>query len=139
MANYYFRNTGADWNTASNWSLTDGGGATGVVPTASDVAYITLNSSSTCIITTPVTISGLICTKSGTTHGSIKSATAGTKVQFNVTGQCNIGYMDFTDIDASGGRPIYTFNGVISNCVNIINMTDKVSQPNTTISSIRVA
>jgi hypothetical protein len=45
MAVYYFRNTGnVNWGTASNWSLTDGGGATGAVPTASDDALLTSNS-----------------------------------------------------------------------------------------------
>jgi hypothetical protein len=44
-ATYYFRNTGnANWGTATNWSLSDGGGSGGAVPTASDNAYITVNS-----------------------------------------------------------------------------------------------
>lgn len=47
MAVYYFRNTGdQNWGTASNWSLTDGGGATGAVPTAADDAKFTVNSGS---------------------------------------------------------------------------------------------
>lgn len=45
MAVYFFRNTGdVNWGTASNWSLTDGGGATGAVPTAADDARFTANS-----------------------------------------------------------------------------------------------
>jgi len=44
MATYYFRNVGTDWGTAANWSLTNGGGATGAVPTASDDALFTINS-----------------------------------------------------------------------------------------------
>jgi len=51
MAAYYFRNVGTDWNTASNWSLTDGGGATGAVPTSADDAYFTSQSGS-CTIST---------------------------------------------------------------------------------------
>lgn len=51
MAIYYFRNVGTDWNTASNWSTTDGGGATGAVPTSADDAYFTSNSGS-CTIST---------------------------------------------------------------------------------------
>jgi len=35
---------GANWGDAVNWSLTDGGGATGAVPTAADDAYFTSNS-----------------------------------------------------------------------------------------------
>jgi len=30
----------------------------------------------------------------------------------------------FTDIDASGGRPINTFNGLVTDCVNIYSYTD---------------
>ena len=45
MATYYFRNTGTGvWGTASNWSLTSGGGATGAVPTAADDAIFDNNS-----------------------------------------------------------------------------------------------
>jgi fibronectin-binding autotransporter adhesin len=44
MAAYYFRNSGTDWNTAANWSLTDGGGATGAVPTVADDVFFTVNS-----------------------------------------------------------------------------------------------
>jgi hypothetical protein len=51
MAIYFFRNAGTDWNTAANWSLTDGGGATGVVPLATDDAYFTSNSGS-CTVST---------------------------------------------------------------------------------------
>jgi hypothetical protein len=45
MATYYFRNTGdVNWGTATNWSLTDGGGATGSVPTSADDVFFTINS-----------------------------------------------------------------------------------------------
>lgn len=45
MATYYFRNTGdVNWGTATNWSLTDGGGATGAVPLVTDDAVFTANS-----------------------------------------------------------------------------------------------
>lgn len=44
MATYYFRNAGTNWNTAANWSLTDGGPANGAVPLAADTAYFTSNS-----------------------------------------------------------------------------------------------
>lgn len=44
MATYFFRNVGVNWGTATNWSLTDGGGATGAVPTATDDAKFTSNS-----------------------------------------------------------------------------------------------
>ena len=57
MASYYFRNTGSTaWNLASNWSLTDGGGATGAVPTSSDDAFFTSNSGN-CVLNA----GGLLC------------------------------------------------------------------------------
>ena len=50
MASYYFRNTGSvAYNLASNWSLIDGGGATGVVPTSSDDAFFS-NNSGNCVL-----------------------------------------------------------------------------------------
>lgn len=56
MPSYYFRNTGnTATNLASNWSLTDGGGATGLVPTSLDDAYFTSNSGN-CIPST-----GFVC------------------------------------------------------------------------------
>ena len=44
MATYYFRNVGTNWGDAANWSLTDGGGATGAVPLATDDVIFTNNS-----------------------------------------------------------------------------------------------
>jgi hypothetical protein len=45
MANYYFRNTlDPNWGTATNWSLTDGGGSAGVVPGSADSVFFTSNS-----------------------------------------------------------------------------------------------
>jgi hypothetical protein len=44
MAVYYFRNVGVNWGTATNWSLTSGGGATGAVPTNADDVIFDVNS-----------------------------------------------------------------------------------------------
>jgi hypothetical protein len=44
MAVYYFRNVGVNWGTATNWSLTSGGGATGAVPTNADEVIFDVNS-----------------------------------------------------------------------------------------------
>jgi len=49
LSSYYFRNVGTDWATATNWSATDGGGATGAVPTAADDAFFS-NNSGNCVI-----------------------------------------------------------------------------------------
>jgi len=56
-ATYWFRNTGnSNWLLASNWSLSDGGGADGAIPTAADTAMFSnlsgnclVNSSATCL------------------------------------------------------------------------------------------
>ena len=60
MATYYFRNAGTDWNTASNWSLSDGGPADGAVPTAADAAYFTGNSGNCTVSTASRTCLSLI-------------------------------------------------------------------------------
>lgn len=44
MATYYARTAGGNWNTASTWSLTSGGGATGSVPTSADDVIFDANS-----------------------------------------------------------------------------------------------
>lgn len=62
MAARYFRNTGTGfWNIASNWSATDGGGATGAVPTASDDVFLTQNSIN-CNISSTSVCKSLNCT-----------------------------------------------------------------------------
>jgi hypothetical protein len=63
MATYFFRNTGTGvWGTASNWSLTSGGGATGAVPTASDTAVFDNNSISCALNTSNRVCLSLSCT-----------------------------------------------------------------------------
>ena len=63
MATYYFRNTGTGvWGTASNWSLTSGGGATGAVPTATDTAVFDSNSISCTLNTSNRVCLALSCT-----------------------------------------------------------------------------
>lgn len=57
---------------------------------------------------------------------TIKSATGGTPATLNLSSAatCNNGYLNFTDIDASGGRTITTFAGTLSNTTNIVSLTD---------------
>lgn len=50
MATYYFRNATATWGTATNWSLTSGGGATGAIPTSNDDVIFDSNSRATCTL-----------------------------------------------------------------------------------------
>lgn len=70
----------------------------------------------------------------GSAHGKIISSDSfgHVKAILTVTGEINIGYVDFTDIDASGGRPLYPFNGLVNNCDNIFTMTDIIYPPNRT-------
>ena len=66
MAQYYFRNTGSvAYNLTSNWSLTDGGGATGAVPTTADDAFFS-NNSGNCTINT----GSLVCKSLDFTKGT---------------------------------------------------------------------
>ena len=79
MANLYFRNVGTAWDTATNWSLTNGGGATGTVPTSADVANFTVNSGN-CTITNPAECLGLVAVgylNTLTQNGDLQIGTSG--------------------------------------------------------------
>ena len=87
MATYYFRNTGdVNWGTASNWSLTDGGGATGAVPTAADDAYFTSNSGNCTINTSARVCKTLVFSGVGAgNYAGTLTMTNGITVSGNVT------------------------------------------------------
>jgi len=57
---------------------------------------------------------------------TIQSAIPGTKVRLTLNhgATCNVGYWNFIDIDASGGRSIVTFAGVVTNCNNVVIVTE---------------
>lgn len=260
MASYYFRNTGSKaWNVGTNWSLTDGGGATGSIPTTTDNAYfsdlsgdcdlnvlsftlnldftkgngynksftvlsgadmriqpggsITLSSNMT--LTSPLNSTGLIninnCTlnfngntfnanlligvaanitlqsdlqlkslKSQTNNATvtfsgsyniiadefinlsyghttnlsgnltinnnfnvvqataankntIKSTVNGTKRSLIVknTAIIDLGFVNFTDIDATNGQTIFTYKGTVSNCTNVQPLTESLTNVST--------
>ena len=81
MAVYYFRNNTANWNVAANWSLTDGGGPTGAVPTATDDAIFT-NLSGPCT----VNITTAVCkTITFTTYTNTITMTNSIVVSGNIT------------------------------------------------------
>jgi len=98
-----------------------------------------------CVITLQAgityTVKGLFSNNKvrGNAHASYVSSTVGTKAKLTVTGDAKIGYVDFTDIDASQGRTLYTFGGVVTNCLNINTMTDRILPTNTTVSSSRIS
>jgi hypothetical protein len=61
---------------------------------------------------------------SNANHVLIRSDTLGTRASLYATEECNIGFTDFTDINASLGRPLFSFNGIITNCIDVFNFTD---------------
>lgn len=81
MAVYYFRNNTASWNTAANWSLTNGGGATGAIPTAADDVIFT-NLSGACTVDTA---SAVCKTITFTTYTNTITMTNSITVSGNVT------------------------------------------------------
>src|SRR5580765_1899040 len=66
---------------------------------------------------------------------TFKSSIGGTRATLTCTGEVTVANTKFTDIDASGGRTIYCFNGTITNCVNIVSMTDRIAPVNSTITA----
>lgn len=85
MASYFFRNTGnSNWGTASNWSLTDGGGATGAVPTAADDAFFS-NNSGPCVTNTTNRVCKTIDFTKGTGYTNTFTMTNILTVSGNVT------------------------------------------------------
>ena len=51
---YWIGASGANWSTASNWSLTDGGGSVGAIPTSSDAVFFTSTTNTSCVLDTAV-------------------------------------------------------------------------------------
>jgi hypothetical protein len=57
----------------------------------------------------------------------LKSNTPGVKATLNLTGNTQgIFYTNITDIDASGGNTIYTYDGTISNSDNVLSVSTYV-------------
>jgi hypothetical protein len=106
MATYYFRNTGTGvWGTATNWSLTSGGGATGAVPTVSDTAVFDNNSIS-CTLNT----SNRVCLElSATTYTNTLALTT-----FNLTVSGNINLGTNMTITTSTGTLIVNANSTLT-------------------------
>ena len=81
MATYYFRNVTGNWNTASSWSLTSGGGATGAVPTSSDNVIFDSNSGACTLSTT----AGLCASISFSSYTNTLTLNIDIRVSGNVT------------------------------------------------------
>lgn len=98
--------------------------------TAVTCSFPTAGSNTTFVSGTTYNITGTLQTTGadGGTHQLIKSSTPGSKTNINLTGNCNLGYMDCTDINATG-RPIYTFNGTVTTCTNVFQLVDYIANP----------
>ena len=85
MPSYYFRSTGSTaWNLASNWSLTDGGLATGAVPTNADDAFFS-NNSGNCVLNAASLVCKTLDFTKGTGYSNIFTLTNGVTVSGNIT------------------------------------------------------
>lgn len=126
MASYFFRNTGnSNWGTSTNWSLTDGGGATGAVPTATDDAFFS-NNSGNCI----VDAAGKVCLTLDFTKGTGFTGTFTCTNTLTVSGNITLnGAMTYA------GAAVLTINASATITSNGITITSSVtcSGINTTI------
>lgn len=109
MATYYFRNAGANWGDAANWSLSTGGPADGAVPTAADDAIFDANSANC-----TVNASNRVClTINFTNYINTITMTFGISVSGNITlgagmGVGGTGFLAFNNVSAT-----YTPNGFV--------------------------
>ncbi len=109
MATYYFRNAGANWGDAANWSLSTGGPADGAVPTAADDAVFDANSANC-----TVNASNRVClTINFTNYINTITMDFGISVSGNITlgagmGVGGTGFLAFNNVSAT-----YTPNGYI--------------------------
>ncbi len=101
-------------------------GATGWTATTVTIGSggtVTLAASTTYNVTT---LNSVLAT--GSTHATVVSGTPGTKAVLAITGNVNVGYTNFTDINASV-RPVYTFSGTVTTCTNVFSLTDMIAVP----------
>ena len=128
MATYYFRNVGINWGDATNWSLTDGGGATGTVPGTTDTARFTTNSGN-CTIN----ISTANCAVFDTT-GYTKTITMSNNIDYIGT----ITLSSTTTLSGSGFFIIRVAGTITSNGVVIPGLQWRVSVTTTLADNVAV-
>jgi len=78
----------------------------------------TINLSGGLSITTAFNSTG----STSASHNVIKSSSAGTKRALTLSGTHDLSFVDFTDINASSGIPIWTYKGTVSNCDNVLQL-----------------
>lgn len=106
MATYYFRNVGTNWGDATNWSLTDGGGATGAVPTSTDDAIFS-NNSGNCTVNTSNRVCRTLNFNGGTGYTGTITFTFNITVSPSVSGSNGITLSSGMTFAGSGSL-IYT-------------------------------
>jgi hypothetical protein len=83
-------------------------------------------------------IGTLVMNGKGTDHATINSSPTNPRAKITATGSVIVSNVNFSNIDASEGRTIYTFNGVVTNCVNVNSFSDKVDPVSKTTSSVLI-
>lgn len=115
MATYYFRNVGTNWGDAANWSLTDGGGATGAVPTSTDDAKFTLLSGSVVVNT-----SARVCkTLDFTGYIGVITMTNGITISGNLTLSATMTILGASNLIINSTSTITTNTKVWPNSITI--------------------
>jgi len=115
-----FTNVSGTVTTFGNFTVQDSSGLTIGTLQSSTVGTMTLQSGHTYTIKTAFSYN----TATAAGLCAIKTSTPGTKAIINLVSPASqdIGFTNFTDIDASGGKRICTYKSTLSNTINIINL-----------------
>lgn len=111
-------------------NLTFAGSAGFITATLTDPATSTATRTFVSGVTYTVTTALTIIQSRPSTTVLLNASTPGTQANLVLLGgaTCNL-RADMTDINANGGRPIITFNGILSNCLNVFNQTNVSYNP----------
>ena len=110
MTTYYLRTTGGNWSSASTWSLTSGGGATGSTPTAADDIICNAASSTATLTVDGTSGSPSLC------RSFICTGFTGTFVMGS-TAQLNVGTSTPGDFVLASGMTMSLTSGALVNFV----------------------
>lgn len=120
MASYYFRNAGTDWGTAANWSLTDGGGATGAVPLVTDDAFFS-NNSGNCTIQITNKVCKTIDFTKGTGYTGTVTRTTNLTIAGNITLSSGMSFTGAGNFACTATGSTLTSNGCSFNGYLVLN------------------
>jgi hypothetical protein len=118
--------TMASWNVSwqGNYGFTVG---TLVMSSTSNSSALTLNDGVTYTVTT--VLQAYLSRKGSIVTITSDDATNKAILTLNQGATCNV-LANLTRIDASAGRTIFTFNGTITNCLNVVEMHDRATVGN---------